>query len=344
MLGHPVGGAPRDPRGAPTLEWPDPEVDTDVRTDRVVTPDSRWEEPIFQFDPGIIEEESDQDTTVMLPEDYMQLFSDKFVEGSEITFFSSSLLRNDDRNLSRSDWKLRNMWAPQCPLRPNGADIPLDPAIVISNYEDWLSSTGNEQPLLRVEATQDDQLRDSWGPRVTSVTLPNLDSVKPDLIPLVKKSSQYWPGLPPERVQELERILQESFDLACKDYGVEEAIVAGGGYRIPTQELTRDLNLLVQCNGDISAMTTLLQNSRAGQRLSLDRISASLDRAGVSGLTPRETLTPWTAVDTIRLGRLATGGITIPRYDGFSPNLRPPNPKAIYRDVHSAVNCTLIQL
>ena len=123
-----------------------------------------------------------------------------------------------------------------------------------------------------------------------------------------------------------------------------EAIEAGRNFQVPTEHLTRDLRHLVACDGNLRAMTTSVQATRSDQRLSLERITASLDRVGVRGVTPRNTLQASSTVDTLRIARLAVDGITIPRYEGFSPNLRPPNPKAIYRDVHSAINCTLIQL
>ena len=344
MPGHPVGGALWNSDSAPGLEVLTQGDEMVVEND-VVDPSqelSTWKEPILQFDPGITDKLDDHESTD--PSNYVDNFVLTPRRNAEVTEFSQSLLRGEQPPTWPSNWEHRNMWHSTCPIHPRGADTALDTDSARLNYADWLSSTSNTNELLQVLATQDELPQLMSSPRPSVVTLPNLDATKPDITPFVTRSTQYWHDLPPERVRELERILDEAYELASRDYGVSEAIVAGGGYRIPTDLLTRDLHHLVQHQGNISEMTSFVQTTRSDQRLSIDRIVSSLDRVGIRGRTPRETLQPSTVIDTIRLARLASEGITIPRYDGFSPNLRPPNPKAIYREVHSAVNCTLLQL
>lgn len=344
-----VIGEPRDPLGLSAAIVRSPEEGKDDEGTPCVYPQE--EEPIYQFDPGGMDSEaqdSEEDIEASVsPESYIEEFIPMSATEAELIQFARGLVVQEPKEFWPADWESRNRWYASSPLQPGGADVPLPAESAKRNFEDWMVTTRNRQPLLLIAPTQDrlPSLADARAALIAAkIRLPKSESHRPSLTPFVERTSQYWDDLPKEKVKELERILDEAFDLASRDYGVEEAIEAGQNFQVPTQDLTRDLANLVHSEGNLRTMTASLQFSRADQRLSLERISASLNRVGISGTTPLETLQPHTCVDALRLARLATEGIPIPRYEGFSPNLRPPNPKAIYRDVYSAVNCTLIQL
>jgi len=306
--------------------------------------DMNRDEPTLIFDPGIDEEEPENYTS---PEDYCTEFFPPPTIPHQLNQFAEQLCSKATHKTWPQDWEDRNEWTPHHSLELSGADVPLSGAVAKDNFEDWMGSTKNSQPLLRIEPTQD-YLPSALVEAPPPVTTPSMAPSPihgPSLTPTsVKRISQYWSDLPPERVHELEEIMEEAFNRANRDYGVPEAILAGRNFQLPTVYLTRDLRNLVQHGGDLKAMTASIQANRSDQRLSLERISASLDRIGVGGVTPRQMLQSSTCVDTLRLARLAVEGIVIPRYEGFSPNLRPPNPKAVYKSVHAAVNCTFTQL
>ena len=320
-------------------EHGDPPLSSPDRT--VPAPEEKREiEPTLIFDPW--KDEGDP-TTEASPEEYIMEFFPDSPSPHLLNQFAQDLRYREPHQLWPQDWESRKEWIPHLQLQLSGADVPLDSESAKGNFEDWMRSTDNPQRLLRIEPTQD-----HLPPLSTALQSPVSQRLPipapPSLGPIVKRTSQYWSDLSPERVQELERIMEEAFHLASRDYGIPEAIDAGRNFQLPTVNLTRDLRNLVQHGGSLRAMTASVQASRSDQRLSLERISVSLDRIGVCGVTPRQLLQSPTCVDTLRLARLAVEGITIPRYEGFSPNLRPPNPKAVYKSVHAAVNCTFTQL
>lgn len=301
--------------------------------------EAREIEPTYIFDPGIDEGDPAINTS---PEEYITAFFPDSSSPHQLNQFAKELRCREPYDLWPQDWEARNDWIPSFPLDLSGADIPLRSESAKENFEDWMRSTDNPQMLLRIEPTQDQLPSSTVSQPPVSPRLPL--PAPPSLAPILKRTSHYWSDLPPERVLELETIMEEAFHLASRDYGIPEAIDAGQNFQLPTTNLTRDLRNLVQHGGDLRAMTASVQASRSDERLSLGRISASLDRIGVCGVTPRQMLQSPTCIDTLRLARLAVEGITIPRYEGFSPNLRPPNPKAVYKSVHTAVNCIFTQL
>ena len=345
-----VFGESRDPLGSSTAVARSPEEKKDEDDTPPEYPQE--DEPIYQFDPGGVpltgldSEDADPEGDIS-PDAYIEEFIPVSPPNAELIQFARSIVAMEHKEIWPTDWELRNRWNASSPLQPGGADVPLPADSARQNFQDWMAHTGNLQPLLHIAPTQDRLPSPADGratPKPATIRLPKSESHRPSLTPFVDRTSQYWDNLPKETVKDLEQIFDEAFDLASRDYGVDEAREAGRNFQVPTHDLTRDLAHLVHSNGNLRTMTASLQSSRADQRLSLGRISASLNRVGVHGTTPLETLQPSSCVDALRLARLATEGIPIPRYDGFSPNLRPPNPKAIYKDVYSAVNCTLIQL
>lgn len=292
------------------------------------------DETIYTYDPGL---------DSINPKEYSDLYISMRAGSINTRMFSENLLSLQPGTPWPEDWSSREDWIPLQPLLcSTSCQHPLDSEAAEANFKDWLTATENSQPLLHILPTQDHLDLPSKSTPVRHQ--PPLSTRPPKLDTLLTRTSQYWGDLPQERQAELEDILEEAFALASREYGVSDAVAAGNAYVVPTNLLTRDLQRLVDCGGNLRSMASDIRQERSDQRLSLDRIQASLDRKGVDGTTPRSILSTSTTVDALRLARLAEDGIPIPRYPSFAPNQQPPPPKHVYKQVYEAVNCTLTQL
>lgn len=269
-----------------------------------------------------------------------------------VSDFASRLRDKGQSTLRLHSERLRQAWFPPSSFPCLGSEIAADPGIVRANYDSWILATAADCPLLHTQA-----VTDSLGASVTSMrdTSTPGDSLRPEreeeiaqerqrATDLLRTTPAYWGSLTSEQLRALEDTFSEAFLLASKEYGIEEAIAIGNNFRIPTALLTRDLRNLVECEGSLRQLASRVMSERSSQRISIERIDAALNRPDLRGRFPRDSLTGESTLDALRLARLAAGGIPIPRYPGFVPNNRPPRHKLTYRQVHEALNATLVQL
>jgi hypothetical protein len=302
------------------------------------------------FDPGGVDGSGGQVANSHAPA--LKIYTDKYVANDPAVLdMIQGVLASKPQTSSRP-WLDFSQWGPTAPLPVNGAYKPTTPAAAQQNYTDWLTDSGNASPLLRADVTTDTLPPGSQ--RLPLKALPE-GSLRPErdalisqqadaVTSLISRTPPFWKHSQPDRHDELTTIFSEAFQLASKEFGIEEAVAIGNGYRVPTAYMSRDLKHLVNCRGNLRTMSSDVFRTHSPHRLSLQRITASLDRVGLSGITPRSQLDEESSLDLIRLTRLAEGGIPIPRYPGFKANLKPPQHNSTYRAVHEALNSTLVQL
>lgn len=297
------------------------------------------------------------DTGGPSPEAYLQEYVNNngdalYPTCAAVLDFASRLKDESQSNPWSAVESLRQAWTPPSPFPCLGSEFAADPGIVRANYDSWILATAANCPLLHTPA-----VTDSLGACVTPMrdTATPGASLRPEreeqiaherqrATDLLRTTPPYWGPLTSEQLDALEDTFSEAFLLASKEYGIEEAIAIGNNFRIPTALLTRDLRNLVECEGSLRQLASRVMLERSSQRISIERIDAALNRPDLRGLCPRDSLTGEATLDALRLARLAAEGIPIPRYPGFVPNNRPPRHKLTYRQVHEALNATLVQL
>jgi len=305
----------------------------------------------FAFDPGIGEEEGNY-TGLLLAHisEYVKETTPGVGTRQSLIEFTRRIEGTNDTQTASESWRQRELWCPPAPFPCQGADLALEASIVRANFDSWIRNTASGCPLLAVQPVVD--LLPILATPPTSSPEVSLRPEQDERIArerlavsqLLEKNPPYWGSLSQEKLTALEATFSDAFTLASKEYGIEEAIAIGNNFRIPTNHLTRDLRELVACQGSLRRLASQVMTNRSSQRLSLDRIEAVLARPSLDGRCLRTFLSAESALDLIRLARLAIVGIPIPRYPGFQPNNKPPRHKQTYRQVYEALNATLVQL
>ena len=272
--------------------------------------------------------------------------------GERATITEALLMGTDDFTTTthalateRSSWSWTSATVPQDrdPL------TAVNPGYIRALYSAWAQEFLDYDVPIAVDLTS--------GHQYTTDPSPSIAQTPDLLLPI---------SLPPTMVEQIERALAlamilhgtdtliqkphlqslftEAYTLADQDYGVGEAVAAGKGYVLPTGDLLRDSKALLQCNGDLAQMAQTTREEQAPVRLTPHRIDLSLDRPDVHGSIPRSSLHPELLLDFVRLYRLASSGIPLPTYDGFTPNGGPGKIRPLYKQVHSCVNRSLVDL
>ena len=128
-----------------------------------------------------------------------------------------------------------------------------------------------------------------------------------------------------------------------EERGVAEAQAAGKNFQLPTKNMLRDVERYLKHEGDLKAMGEEIMRERRHIRLSKERTDAVLDRRGVNGQRPRDTLDERDRRDVSRC-EILSNGIPIHTGASFLSNGAPPKPRKIYQEVHPVVNSVFCKL